>query len=61
VFERHQLRLEEEDFQNLDFLVDMVTSIHFEVGVLLPSAVLSSGTKTFASGKYEQRFPLGIS
>ena len=38
-----------------------VTAIDFEVGVLLPSATLSNGTSTLASGKYVQRFPLGIS
>ena len=37
------------------------TTTDFEVGVLLPSAVLSSGTSTFVSGKYVAQQPAGTS
>ena len=32
----------------------------FETGVLLPSAALSSGTSTFASGKYAAAHPRAV-
>jgi len=32
----------------------------FDAGVLLPSAVTSSGTSTFASGKYAAAQPRGV-
>ena len=35
-------------------------TIDFEVGVLLPSAVLSSGTSAFASGKYAAAHPRAV-
>ena len=38
-----------------------LTSIDFEAGVRLPSANLSMGTSTLASGKYEPKQPRGMS
>jgi hypothetical protein len=36
------------------------TTTDLLVGVLLPSAVLSRGTRTFASGKYAAQVPGGV-
>src|SRR6185436_768985 len=49
-----------------DFIADQAsvgsrrTTIDFDVGVLLPSAVESSGTRTFVSGKYAAAHPRAV-
>ena len=41
-------------------LLESLTRTNFELGVLLLSAVLSMGMRTFASGKYAPIEPLGM-